>query len=85
MRTAAFASPYAATRGVYYVALLYNNSAQSTAPSIGVTALGSTNVNLGDITSGVKIFGTVSATSLGSTIDMTTLAASSNKFYLALY
>jgi len=85
MRTIAFTGTYAATKGIYYVALIYNNSAQVTAPNIGSTAIGSANHNVADITANVKMFGVLSSTALASSINMSSLSGSAVKFYLALY
>ena len=63
----AFSSTYAAARGLYYVAMLYNNSAQVTAPTITRLSLNSSVINAG-ITSGYFRVGTLSGqTDLPST------------------
>lgn len=86
MRSAVFGTPYAATKGTYYIALLYNSSGQTAAPAIGAGAnLNSANTNFGDFTTDVKMFGTVAATALGTTIAMSTVTASNQKFYIAAY
>jgi hypothetical protein len=66
----AFSSTYAVTEGMYYIAVMYSSSAQTTAPAIGGIAAplgGSGNVYPVNFTSGVKLFGTMSTqTSLPS-------------------
>jgi hypothetical protein len=58
----AFSSTYVVTEGMYYVAVMYSSSAQTTAPAIGGIAAplgGSGNVYPVNFTSGVKLFGTM--------------------------
>jgi hypothetical protein len=53
--TKAFATPYAAAAGVYYIGFLYNNSAQTTAPGIGATLTMSANVSALDLANSNKL------------------------------
>jgi len=56
--TVAFATPYDAPEGVYYIAALYSSSSQTTAPQIlGMTTLQGNNVGLMDFTNSVKLRG----------------------------
>lgn len=61
-QTVAFATPYVASQGIYFVAALYNTSAQTTAPTIGAYA-GMTNAAMSgyDFTNSAKLYGTLAA------------------------
>jgi hypothetical protein len=84
--SAAFAAPYSAARGIYFAALLYNQSAQVTAPILGAGIVGITNQVLGDFTNSAMLSGTLaSQTSLPTSQAMSGLTASGTIPYLALY
>lgn len=86
----AFSSTYAATAGVYVIAVLYNNSAQTTAPQVGITTAvnNSAILNL-DFTNSVKLSPVIASTttlpSIGSTQAMSGTTANSTQMYFALY
>ncbi len=83
----AFSSTYAADAGVYFVCALYNSSAQTTAPTLGVgTGLVNAAASAVDFTNGAKLSSTVSAlTALPATQAMTGVTASNSMAYLGLY
>jgi hypothetical protein len=58
-QTKAFSSTYVATAGIYFVSLLYNSSAETTAPQIGMTTAGSTAVQSYDFSNSVKLNSTI--------------------------
>lgn len=88
IQTIPFSSTYAASAGLYFVGFLYNNSAQTTAPTLasGValnnlvmasTAMGFTN--------SAKLHGTSSGTDLPSSIAMSSITASVIPSWVAIY
>lgn len=88
IQTIPFSGTYAATAGIYVVAFLYNNSAQTTAPALasGVamnnlvmasTAMGFTN--------SAKLHGTSAGNDLPSSIAMSSITASVIPSWAALY
>ena len=60
-QTKAFSATYSATSGLYFVGLLYNNSAQTTAPTIGSSASSTANVGANDFTNSAKLVSLVNA------------------------
>lgn len=55
MQSKAFSSTYNATPGVYFIALMYNNSSQTTAPTIGAASgLTNNNIQAVDFTNSAK-------------------------------
>lgn len=83
----AFASPYAAATGIYYIGLLYHRSAQVTAPVIGSANSLITNViYTADFTNSAMLQGTLSGrTTLPTSQAMSGLTASIVQTYMALY
>lgn len=88
IQTIPFSGTYSATAGLYVVAFLYNNSAQTTAPALasGValnnlvmasTAMGFTN--------SAKLHGTSTGNDLSSSITMSSITASVIPSWVALY
>jgi hypothetical protein len=77
-----FGSTYSAQPGIYYVGLLYNSSAQTTAPSLGG---GPTSVNAAinsfDFTNSYKIIGSVAANTLPTSQASSGLATGTNLSY----
>lgn len=60
-QTINFSSTYAAAPGIYYVGLLYNNSAQTTAPTLGGgIAMNNAAMAAMDFTNSAKLWGTLS-------------------------
>lgn len=84
--TKAFATPYAAPAGLYYIAILYNQSAQTTAPIIRGAA-SNTNVLAFDFANTLFISGTISSQNALATptIESSTIAAYSVVPFGALY
>lgn len=85
--TKAFSSPYNASAGIYFVGLLYNQSSQTTAPSIG-GAPNPTNLAVAsyDFTNSAKLFSFVGTkTDLDSSIAMSALTAVASRPWVALY
>lgn len=84
--TVPFSSTYAASRGVYYVGFLYNNSAQTTAPSlVGFGAPSNFVFSSMDFTNSAKLCATLSAqTDLPASTTMAALSRT-NPFFMAVY
>lgn len=83
----AFSTPYTASPGVYFVAILYSSSAQTTAPVIGAsTFLGSANILIADFTNSAKLYWALnSQTSMPATLAMSSTILSGAVLYNALY
>src|SRR4029079_6556259 len=83
----AFSSTYPAAKGLYFIGIVYNRSAQVTAPGIGVLpASGNAAEEAADFTNSAKLNGTVaSSTSLPSPQAMSGVTSNTIHFYLALY
>lgn len=87
-QTIAFSAPYHAAPGIYFVAFIYNNSAQTTAPALasGVAlnnaAMGSTAYNFSN---SAKLYGTSTGADLPSTINMSAITASLIPSWVAVY
>ena len=85
MGTKAFSATVAVTRGIYYIAATYNQSAQTTAPALNALTTVHWLCN-GDLTNSAKLTGTTSATSLPSpTQAISGVTAASTFFYFQLY
>jgi hypothetical protein len=83
----AFSSTYAASAGLYFVALLYNSSAQTTAPALRANQLSSDLLNTIDFTNTAKAGASLTGQTgfpAGPTA-MSTLTTNSAIPYLALY
>ena len=84
--TTAFATPYAAAAGVYYVGMLYNSSAQTTAPKVGNAVSSSTNVNAFDFTNSAKLNSTLTGqNSMPSPQAQSGTTISSGRTWVGLY
>lgn len=83
----AFSSTYQADVGLYYAASLYNTSAPSTAPQLGIFATTpATYINSLDYTTNYKLAMFVnSQTDLAASYAMSALTASPQPFYMAAY
>jgi hypothetical protein len=85
-QTIAFSGTYSAAAGLYFVGILYNNSAQTTAPSL---ASGATLNNLAMATLGytnsAKLYGTANGTDLTTPINMSAITGSTSTLWVALY
>ena len=82
----AFTSAYSASKGVYYIAFLYNYSAFTTHPSLGISSGITFGSNTYDFTNSAKTFGSVGAiTSLPSTQAISGVGVTSQTFVIQLY
>lgn len=83
--SAAFSVPYLAQPGVYFIGIIYNNSAQTTAPVLGGSSNSSTLSNL-DFTNSALLRGTLAAqTDIPTTQLMSGLTAAQNRVWFGLY
>jgi len=85
-QTIAFSSPYAAAAGIYYVGVLYNQSAQTTAPALasGVALNNVAMATLG-FSNSAKLYGTANGADLTTPINMSAITASVIPTWIALY
>jgi hypothetical protein len=81
----AFSSTYTAAVGLYYVGILYNNSAQVAAPALGRSSLYGSTVAPVDFTNSNVLVGYTTGNDLTSPITMSTLTAHSVQFWVAIY
>jgi hypothetical protein len=83
----AFSGTYSASPGLYFVGLIYNNSAQTTAPTLGSgNVLSNVAVNAMDFTNSAKMQSTVTSTnSLPSPQAMSGTTGTTSQTYIALY
>jgi len=83
----AFSSPHAVTSGVYFVGLLYNSSAETTAPTLGTTpAMTNTVASLAGMTGSTCLSGFIAGqTSFPSTINFTSVTPNTTNFWIGLY
>jgi len=79
-----FASTYTATEGVYFVAMLYQQSAQTTAPKINAISTPGGYPAL-DFTNSYKLGGTSSGTTLPSSQAASGITAASTQYHILLY
>lgn len=85
-QTISFSSTYAAAPGIYFVALIYNNSAQTTAPALASgTALNNAAMASMAFTNSAKLFGTSTGTDLPASIAMSSVTASTAPTWVAFY
>jgi len=88
IQTIAFSSTYVASAGLYFTGMIYNNSAQTTAPSLASgTALNNlvmASTAFG-FTNSAKLYGTSTGTDLPSSIAMSSITASVIPSFTAIY
>lgn len=87
MTNKAFTTPYSAAVGIYFISVLYKQSAQTTAPQLGCAAnLQGANISIADFTT-FKIYGSIGGanTSLPSSQVLSGVSATNIKYWLALY
>lgn len=88
VQTIPFSSTYAAAAGIYFVAFLYNNSAQTTAPAlasaVALNNLAMASTALG-FTNSAKLTGTANGTDLTTPIAMSAITASVITSWASLY
>lgn len=81
----AFNSTYAAAAGVYFIAVLYSSSSQTTAPALSAAASMSPVATL-DFTNSAKIQGFINTqTTLATPIAMSSVSGGTSNLYVALY
>lgn len=81
-----FSSTYVAAASLYYVAFVYNNSAQTTAPTLGAKPDTYINVSLEvDLTNSAKITGYVAGADIPSSQSMSGLTTNVSRFWVGLY
>jgi hypothetical protein len=81
----AFSAPYAAAAGLYYVVVLWNNSANTTTPAL-FSSTGSTAQQILGLTNSLSLgYSVASQTDLPATVDLSTATKLNNKIYLAVY
>lgn len=87
IQTIAFSSTYAAQPGIYYVGILYNNSAQTTAPALATgTALNNLAMASLDFTNSAKLYGTVNTqNSFPATQAMSGVTGATAPTWVAVY
>ena len=85
LNTVSFVTPYAFTAGVIYFAFLYCRSSQTTAPSILRASASSPDQYAGvslDFPNSIKLYGSLSSqTDLPATVNMSSIAVSTNNFW----
>jgi hypothetical protein len=82
----AFSSPYAATKGTYYIGALYNSSAQTTAPGAIGVAITTAAVQTFDFTSGRMYTYLAAQASLPASVTLSaTTSLGSSGLYFSLY
>lgn len=88
IQTIPFSSPYAATPGIYFMALIYNQSAQTTAPALA-SGVALNNIAMSStafgFTNSAKIYGVSSSTDLPASINMTAVSATATPTWMATY
>jgi hypothetical protein len=87
MQSVPFATPYVASAGLYYIGILYNTSAQTTAPTIGSdTGISPAAISSADFTNSAKIIASITAqTALHSSVAMSALSNNTVRYWVALY
>jgi hypothetical protein len=82
-----FGTPYTASAGVYYIGLLYSQSAQTTAPALfAAPSLGDNTIVVGDFTNSARFVASVGGrTSSPASIAMSSIGNNGSRFWLALY
>lgn len=81
-----FSTPYSAAPGMYFVALIYNNSAQTTAPAVASgTALFNANMASVGFTNSAKLYGTSNGTDLPASIAMSSITATTVPTWVTVY
>jgi len=81
-----FSAPYSATARLYYVAVLYNQSAQTTAPSLSRTTSTSGGIQTGTFTNSNKLGGYIDTqTSLPASQLLSGLTGAGINIWVALY
>ena len=86
VQSKAFSSSYNAAEGAYFVILVYNSSAQTTAPTIGSGFDWATGADAaGDLANSFKWAGYLSLTAVPTSIKANTITAFDQNFWIAIY
>lgn len=81
-----FTTPYNAGAGVYFAVMLYNTSAQTTAPSIGAKSVTNANAFVLDFPNSIRLSGLKSSTTtLPATLAMSAITSTTALPYLEVY
>jgi hypothetical protein len=85
--TKAFSAPYVAAPGIYFIGLLYNSSAQTTAPALGIgTSFVNAAITSLDFTNSAKMAGTLATqATMPASVVSTSIVATTAARYAALY
>lgn len=87
-QTITFTTPYSASPGIYVVAFIYNNSAQTTAPALA-SGIALNNAAMASTAFGfsnsAKLYGTSTGTDLPATINMSAITASVIPSWVAIF
>jgi hypothetical protein len=81
----AFTTPYLAVRGTYFIGALYNNSAQTTAPSTGNVAIAAATVQSFDFTGGRMYSILATQLTLPASVALSTTTGVTTGWYFSLY
>lgn len=86
LQTKAFTTPYLAVAGVYYVAMLYNQSAVTTAPALfGTNSFGTAAARTLDHTNSAKLLGNITGNDLPATQAMSGVTSASDWAWYMIY
>ena len=86
LKKIALTAPFAITKGVYFVAFLYNNSAQTTAPQLyGFDNFNNTTFQTLDFTNNVKFISFANGNDLPASIATSSTFGTSKNYWYALY
>lgn len=85
-QTIPFSATYAAQVGIYFVGIIYNNSAQTTAPTFAhATALNNAAMTSLGFTNSAKLYGTSNSATLPASINMSAITGTVGVAWIALY
>jgi hypothetical protein len=85
-QTVPFTATYDANIGLYFTATIYNQSAQTTAPTIGTTLSSGLSGIVGfDFSNNAKTFGTTNGADLPDTQNMSGITGANSRPFIALY
>lgn len=83
---AAFSSPYAATKGLYFMSILLNYSGQTAIPNLRITTAASSAGMIGDFTNSAKLIATkTGVTAHPTSTTLSTFTQTGTRFWLSAY
>jgi hypothetical protein len=86
LQTVNFAATVAVNPGVYFIGLLYNSSAQTTAPSFrGPLAMPTLNINTLDYTNSAKIVGVAAASTAPASIASSAISTNNLRYLIGVF